>query len=102
MPTAPDAGVKLEMVGTTEKLVELVAVWLPTVTVMVPLPLAPLGTVTVRLVEVDAETVAATPLNLTVLFEGVALYPVPLMVTVVPTVPNAGEKPETERTLLMG
>ena len=72
VPTAPDEGEKPEMVGTIEKLEALVAVWPPTVTVIVPLPLAPLGTVTVRLVEVEAETVAATPLNLTILLESVA------------------------------
>ena len=72
VPTAPAAGEKPEIVGTTEKLVGLVAVCPPTVTVIVPLPLALLGTVTVRVVEVDAETVAATPLNLTILLESVA------------------------------
>ena len=92
-PTAPEAGVKLEITGAATKEEALVADCPPTITEIVPV-VVPLGTVTVRLVEVDAETVAATPLNLTVLFERVALYPVPLIVTVVPTAPAAGEKPE--------
>ena len=72
VPTAPDAGVKLEIIGTTEKLVGLVADWPPTVTLIVPAPLIPPGTVTVSVVAVDAVTVAVTPLNLTVLLEGIA------------------------------
>ena len=62
-----------------------------TVTVMVPV-VAPVGTVVVMLVAVDAVTVAATPLKFTVLLAGVVLKFVPVMVTVVPTGPLAGAK----------
>ena len=72
--TAPLIGVKLSMVGVgkTVKSDELVPVTPPTVTVIVPDD-APAGTVVVILVEVDAETVAVTPLNFTILFDGVLL-----------------------------
>ena len=62
------------MTGTerTMKLLLEVAVADPTVTVISPV-VAPVGTVTVRLFAVAAATVAAVPLNCTVLLLGVVL-----------------------------
>ena len=54
--------------------------------------IAPVGTVTVRLVEVLAVTVAVLLLkNFTTLFAGVVLKLVPVIVTDVPMGPDAGE-----------
>ena len=75
----------------TVKFEELVAVSALKVTEMVPV-VAPAGTVVVMLVVVDAATVATVPLKRTVLLPGVALKPVPVMVTVVPTGPLRGAK----------
>lgn len=75
----------------TVKLVALVAVFPPTVTVIFPV-VAPAGTVVVILVVVLAETTAVVPLNFTVLLAGVALKFVPVMVTLVPTGPLEGVK----------
>lgn len=59
---------------------------------MVPL-LAPAGTVAVMLVSVDAVIVAVILLlNFTMLFAGVALKPVPVIVTVALTAPLFGVK----------
>src|SRR3989442_337907 len=90
VPTPPLVGEKLVIVGggITVKLLALLAVPPAVVTLIGPL-VAPLGTVAA--IEVDEFTVkpALTPLNRT------ALAPVklvPLMVTLVPTPPLAGEK----------
>ena len=79
--------------GETEKLMALVAVLPATVTVMVPV-VAPLGTVTDKEVPDALATVAAVPLNFTVLLAAVVLKPLPLIVTVAPTGPLAGVKLE--------
>ena len=99
LPTTPDVGVKLVMMGEAviPKVEALVPVWLPTVTLIVPV-VAPVGTVVVMLVAVLAVTVAAVPLNLTVLLAGVVLKFVPVIVTVVPMVPDVGVKLTTEGT----
>ena len=92
--TAPLNGLKLVMVGggsVTVKLEELVAVRELTVTEIAPV-VAPVGTVVVILVAVEADTVAAVPLKLTLLLAGVALKFVPVMVIVVPTTPLDGLK----------
>jgi hypothetical protein len=52
---------------------------------------APAGTVVTICVAVDAVTVAFVPLNVTVFWPGVALNPVPAMVTGVPTGPLPGD-----------
>ena len=75
----------------TVKLVALVPVTPPTVTVIAPV-VAPEGTEVVILVAVLAVTVAVVPLNFTVLFAGVALKFVPVIVTEVPTAPLVGVK----------
>ena len=77
--------------GITLKLVELVAVWPPTVTVIAPV-VAPEGTEVVMLVLVLVVTVALVPLNITVLFAALALKFVPVIVTDVPTGPLVGLK----------
>lgn len=51
---------------------------------------APVGTVTVRDVAEEAVTLATVPLNLTVLLPGVELKLVPVMVTLVPALPDKG------------
>ena len=89
VPTGPDAGVKLEMEGTRENGVELVATAIGVATLMKPV-VAPRGTVTAMLVaELTVKDVAATPLNLT---EVALVKFFPVIVTDVPTPPDAGLK----------
>ena len=78
---------------TIVKSVALVAVLLPTVTVIAPVA-ALVGIVAVMLVAVLEVTVAVTPLNLTILLAGAESKFVPEIVTVVPTVPLEGVKDE--------
>ena len=94
VPTGPAAGVNEVIVGSgavTVKLVALVAVFPATVTVIAPV-VAPAGTVVVKDVAVLAVTIDVVPLNATVLLAAVVLKFVPVMVTVVPTGPEAGVK----------
>ena len=97
VPMGPEVGAKLVMVGVTgtdtTKLVVLVPIWQLTWTLIGPV-VAPPGTVVVMLVAVLAVTVAATPLNLTMLFPGTGSKLVPVMVTDVPGMPEMGEKEE--------
>jgi hypothetical protein len=67
VPTAPDVGDRLVMLGaaTTEKLLPLLATP-DTVTTTFPV-VAPVGTVAVMLVALQPVAVAVVPLNLTVL-----------------------------------
>jgi len=94
-PIMPAGGANEIIVGSdtvvTVKLVAEVAVIPATVTAMEPV-VAPSGTVTVMLVAALAVTVAATPLNVTVLLDVMALKFVPVIVTVVPIGPEAGVK----------
>lgn len=87
-PTAPLAGVNPVMVGVGNTVNGVVvAIVTPlTVTVMSPL-VAPAGTVTVRLVEVDDTTVAFVSLNLTMLLAAVVLKFVPVITTVADIAP---------------
>jgi hypothetical protein len=85
-------GIDVSGGAVTVKSKVLVAVSEFAVTEILPLA-APGGTVVVMLVAVDAVTVAAVPLKLAELFDGVVLKLVPVMVTVVPTSPLAGAKP---------
>ena len=98
VPIGPVAGLKLVIEGdrtavvVTVKFDVLVPVCPATVTEIEPVA-APVGTIAVILVEVDAVTTAVVPLNLTVLF--VAVVPsklVPVIVTLVPTGPLVGLK----------
>lgn len=86
--TAPLVGVKLVIVGVgnTVKLVALVMVT-PLAVIDTGPVRAPDGTIAVILVDVDAVTLAITPLNETMLLDGVVLKLVPEMVTIVPTEP---------------
>src|SRR5712692_8531602 len=59
---------------------------------------APVGTVVTIWLTVAEVTVAATPLNVTVFWVGVALNPVPKIVTLAPTGPLVGVNPIMERS----
>lgn len=87
----PEFGTTVGAAGQTIKLVVLVAVLLNTVTAIGPV-LAPTGTVVVMVVVVLAVTVAVVPLNVTVLFAATTSKFVPVMVTVVPIIPDVGVK----------
>jgi hypothetical protein len=89
----PSVGEKLVITGglINVKSVLLVAVWLFTCTDIFPVEV-PEGTVVVSEVAVAAVTVAVVPLNLTILLTVVVEKLLPVMVTVVPTVPLAGLK----------
>ena len=75
----------------TVKLPELLAVWQPAVTEIVPV-VAPEGTGVVILVVVLAVTTAVVLLNFTMLLAGMGLKLVPTIVTDAPTAPEGGEK----------
>ena len=91
-PGSACAGAMVVIVGTgtVKSVVEETVVPL-TVTVIFPV-VAFVGTAVVRDVLVDAVTVDDTPLNLTTLSDGVVLNIEPLSVTVVPAMPDVGEK----------
>jgi hypothetical protein len=84
---------ELGAAGVTQKLLELVAVFDPTLTVIVPV-VAAVGTVVIILVAEFDINIAGAPLNFTELLEGVRSKFVPVMVTVVPMGPLVGVKLE--------
>src|SRR5208283_1366923 len=90
VPTDPDVGLRLVMLGatTTVKVIPLLATP-PTVTMTLPV-VAPLGTGTTMLVALQLVGVPAVPLNFTVLVPCVAPKFVPVIVTEVPTAPDDG------------
>ena len=90
VPTGPEAGVRLVMVGgvVTVKLMPLLATP-PAVTTTLPV-VAPVGTGTVMLVALHAVGVPVVPLNVTVLVPWLAPKFVPAMVTEVLTAPDVG------------
>ena len=91
VPTGPDVGLRLVMLGAavvTVKLTPLLA-YPPTVTTTFPV-VAPLGTGTTMLVALQLVGVPAVPLNVTVLVPCVAPKFVPVIVTDVPTAPDVG------------
>jgi len=93
VPTTPDAGLKLVMLGAatvTVKLSPLLATP-PTVTTTFPV-VAPVGTGATMLVALQLVGVAAVPLNVTVLLPCAAPKFVPVIVTEVPTTPDVGLK----------
>src|SRR6266850_7469731 len=92
VPTAPDVGFKLVMLGggVTVKFIPLLATP-PTVTTTFPVA-PPAGTGATMPVVLQLAGVAATPLNFTVLVPCVAPKFAPLMVTDVPTAPDVGFK----------
>jgi hypothetical protein len=90
VPTGPEAGVRLVMLGgvVTVKVMPLLATP-PTVTTTLPV-VAPAGTGTVMLEALHPVGVPAVPLNVTVLVPWLAPKFVPAMVTEVPTAPDVG------------
>lgn len=92
-PSAPLAGVNPVKVGVgaTVKLFVLKIVMPFRVKEILPV-VAPIGTVVVILVAVEAVTVAATPLKVKMLSSGIALKFEPLIMTVAPTAPLPGLK----------
>jgi hypothetical protein len=91
VPTSPDVGFRLVMLGAgtvTVKLTPLLATP-PTVTTTLPV-VAPAGTVATMLVALQLVGVAAAPLNFTVLVPCVAPKLAPVIVTLAPTNPEAG------------
>jgi len=89
VPTGPDVGDRLLILGETAKLTPALATP-PTVTTTLPV-VPPLGTFTVILVALQLVAVpAAVPLNVTVLDPWLDPKLVPVIVTVVPTGPNVG------------
>lgn len=90
LPTTPEVGDRLEMAGTTVKLVEFGTP--PTVTVNVPGPaVTPFGTGAVMLVLLQAVGVDTIPLKVTMLEPCVEPKFVPLMVIGVPSGALAGD-----------
>src|SRR5436189_268199 len=91
VPTGPDVGVKLVMLGAGVVSVKGTPLLArpPTVTTTFPV-VAPVGTGTVRLVALQLVGVANVPLNATVLVPGVAPKFAPAIVTAVPTGPDVG------------
>jgi hypothetical protein len=93
VPTAPDVGFKLVMLGgggVTAKLIPLLATP-PAMTTRFPVA-APAGTGATMPVALQLAGVAVIPLNFTVLVPCAAPKFAPLMVTDVPTAPDAGLK----------
>ena len=88
VPTAPELGFKLLIVGPTVNATPLLAC-VPTVTTTFPV-VAPAGTVTLMLVALQFVAVATVPLNITVLVPCVPPKFVPVIVTAVPTAPELG------------
>jgi hypothetical protein len=88
VPTGPDIGFKLAMLGETVKDTELLA---PPATVTKTFPVAaPVGTGATMLVAIQLVGVAAIPLKVIVLAPCVAPKLEPVMVTKVPTGPAVG------------
>jgi hypothetical protein len=91
VPTGPEVGFRFVIVGVdtvTVKLTPLLAVP-PTVTTTFPV-VAPLGTAVAMLVVLQLVTVAAVPLNVTVLAPCADPKFVPVIVTAVPAGPEVG------------
>jgi hypothetical protein len=89
VPTAPEVGDKLLMMGGTVKATALLD---PLFTVTVTLPVvAAVGTVTAIDVDFQLVGVATAPLNATALLPCDPPNPVPVMVTAAPTMPDVIE-----------
>jgi hypothetical protein len=92
VPTAPDVGVTLVMLGVGRTVNDTPALETPlTVTTTFPF-IAPLGTGATILVALQLFGVAVVPLNVTVLVPCVEPKFVPVSVTDVPTGPDVGDK----------
>src|SRR5262249_46282499 len=93
-PTGPEFGVSVVMLGAATTVNAFPALDAPeTVTTTLPV-VAPVGTMATMLVALHVLTVAAVPLNLTVLVPFVEPNPVPVMVMEAPIAPDAGERLE--------
>jgi hypothetical protein len=89
VPTLAEGGKTVEMdTGTIENWLLAVALPFGLVTLSGPL-VAPFGMAATMLVPLEYMMVAATPLNETVSWLDIVLNPVPLIVTVAPTAPDA-------------
>lgn len=91
VPAAPEVGDKLLILGVTVKLPTLIGLP-PMVTITLPV-VAPLGTDVEMLALLQLVTVAAAPLNVTVLLPCELPKFVPLMITEVPIGPELGDRP---------
>src|ERR1700731_3870648 len=96
-PAGASGGVMLVMTGfgTSNGLLPLLFDTEFTVTLICPV-VVPEGTVATIWVSVHVVAVAGMPLNVMVLSRWLAWNPVPLIVTVVPTIPPAGQKDRTD------
>jgi hypothetical protein len=90
LPTAPDVGFRVEMLGETVKATPLLAIP-PIVTSTFPV-VAPLGTGATMLVALQLVGVAVVPLNVTVLVPWLPTKFTPVIVTDAPTAPELGLK----------
>ncbi len=88
VPTCPELGVRLVMLGG--RTVKLTALLGTPPTVTTTLPVVVIGTETVRLVELQLLAVAETPLKVTVLVPWVVPKLVPVIVTEAPICPLEG------------
>jgi hypothetical protein len=91
-PTIALAGLKEFIIGGAIKSVVLVTDDSALVVTLIGPEDTPAGTTAVMVVEVEAVIVAGLPLKVTALLAGMVLKPSPVMITVVPAVPLAGEK----------
>jgi hypothetical protein len=90
-PMGPDALLRVEILGLVEVTVKATPLLATALTMTTTLPVvAPLGTGTAMLVEVQPVGAAATPLNVTVLVPWVPPKLVPVIVTGVPIAPEVG------------
>jgi len=90
--TGPEDGDKLEMVGPDNIVNELPLLAIPPAVIITFPVVAPVGTVTIIPVELQLLAVADVPLKVTVLLPCVAPKLVPVIRTVLPTTPEAGDK----------
>jgi hypothetical protein len=90
VPTVPDVGERLVMVGTTEKFTLLLGT--PSTTMKTLPVVATVGTRTTMDPALQLVGLAVVPLNVTVLAPCVDAKFVPVIVTAVPTVPDVGDR----------
>jgi hypothetical protein len=96
VPTAPDAGDRLDTVGGVPIWKDRPLLVSPaTVTDTYPCGTAPLGTAATMPVLLQLVAVAVVPLKFTVLVPCVAPKFVPVIVTAVPTAPDVGDRLDT-------
>ena len=93
VPTAPEVGLRLVMVGEEGLTVKLIALLAnpPTMTTMLPV-VAPLGTGATMLVALQLVGAATVPLKVTVLLPWLVPKLLPVVVITAPTAPEVGLK----------